>query len=93
MTERGLEPEFSGSVMAQLASITGPGRETASATCDLTGLPWCSTAGKVRARIFSPSAEGMVAAGAAGSKVGDKVRLRLLPTDVERGFIGIALAA
>ena len=42
MIERGLEPEFSDGVMAQLASITGPGRESAPAIDDLTGLPWCS---------------------------------------------------
>ena len=42
MTERGLEAEFSGRVLEQLSSITGPGRETAPAIDDLTGLPWCS---------------------------------------------------
>jgi len=42
MTERGLEPEFSARVEQQLASITGPARETDAAIRDLTALLWCS---------------------------------------------------
>ena len=42
MTERGLEPEFSGRVQEQLALLTGAGREIAPATQDLTGQLWCS---------------------------------------------------
>ena len=42
MIERGLEPEFSGRVQQQVASLTGPGRETSPEIQDLTGLLWCS---------------------------------------------------
>lgn len=42
MTERGLQPEFSASVQAQLAAIVGPAHETDARIHDLTGLLWCS---------------------------------------------------
>ena len=42
MAERGLEPEFPAAVHAQLATITGPGRDEDSRIRDLTALPWCS---------------------------------------------------
>lgn len=38
-------------------------------------------------RIFSPPAEGMLVGGGDGLQVGDKVRVKLLSTDVEHGFI------
>lgn len=42
MAERGLEPEFAAAALAQLATITGPGRDEDPRIRDLTGLPWCS---------------------------------------------------
>jgi exoribonuclease-2 len=42
MTERGLEPEFPADALAQLATITGPGRDDDPRIRDLTALPWCS---------------------------------------------------
>lgn len=42
MAERGLEPEFPAAVQAQLATITGPGRDADPRIRDLTALPWCS---------------------------------------------------
>ena len=42
MAERGLEPEFPAAVQAQLATITGPGRDEDRHIRDLTALPWCS---------------------------------------------------
>ena len=42
MAERGLEPEFPAAVHAQLATITGAGRDQDSRIRDLTALPWCS---------------------------------------------------
>jgi len=41
-------------------------------------------------RIAQPLAEGMLVQGAQGVDVGDKVRVRLLHADVERGFIDFA---
>lgn len=38
-------------------------------------------------RIFAPPAEGKLVAGVARPKVGEKVRVKLVATDVERGFI------
>ena len=42
MTERGLEPDFSERVLAQVASLSGPAREDDAAIRDLTHLLWCS---------------------------------------------------
>jgi len=38
-------------------------------------------------RIFEPPAEGKLAHGFDGLEVGDKLRVKLISTDVERGFI------
>ncbi len=42
-------------------------------------------------RIFSPPAEGKLVQGNGGLKVGQKVRVKLISTDVERGFIDFVL--
>ena len=44
------------------------------------------------ARLLTPPAEGRVVRGEGGMDVGDQVRLRLLATDPERGFIDFARA-
>ena len=44
------------------------------------------------ARVFAPPVEGKVVRGEEGLKVGDKVRVELLSTDVEHGFIDFARA-
>ena len=44
------------------------------------------------ARVFRPPVEGKVVRGFEGLDVGDRVRLRLLATDVERGYIDFARA-
>ena len=43
------------------------------------------------ARLISPPAEGRVVQGERGIDVGDKVRVRLLGTNIERGFIDFAV--
>ncbi len=42
MLERGLEPDFPAGVLQQLATLTGPARDTSASVRDLTALPWCS---------------------------------------------------
>ena len=44
------------------------------------------------ARVFHPPVEGRVVQGFEGLDVGDRVRVRLLDTDVQRGFIDFARA-
>src|SRR5450830_193540 len=46
-----------------------------------------SSTASVWVRIFSPPAEGKLVSGANGLKVGDKVHVKLVATNVERGFI------
>ena len=46
-----------------------------------------STADGIWVRIFTPPAEGKLVRGQTSLKVGDKVRVKLVATDVERGFI------
>jgi len=41
-------------------------------------------------RIMQPHVEGLLAQGAHGLDVGDKVRVRLIRTDAERGYIDFA---
>jgi VacB/RNase II family 3'-5' exoribonuclease len=43
-------------------------------------------------RVLRPPVEGMVVRGAEGLDVGDRVRVELLHTDIERGFIDFARA-
>jgi exoribonuclease-2 len=41
-------------------------------------------------RVLQPHIEGMLVRGAEGTDVGDKLRVTLLRTDVERGYIDFA---
>ena len=43
-------------------------------------------------RILTPPAEGKLVLGGEGADVGDKLRVRLVGTDVPRGFIDFARA-
>ena len=43
-------------------------------------------------RLLTPPAEGRVMRGESGLKVGDRIRVQLLSTDFERGFIDFAVA-
>jgi exoribonuclease II len=51
------------------------------------------SAGSTWVRTLVPPAEGMLVSGAARLDVGEAVRVRLVATDVERGFIDFARAA
>jgi len=44
-------------------------------------------------RVFSPPAEGKLVSHAPDLKVGNKVRVKLVSTNVERGFIDFVLAS
>jgi exoribonuclease-2 len=41
-------------------------------------------------RLLEPHVEGMLAQGAQGAKAGDRLRVKLIRTDVERGFLDFA---
>jgi exoribonuclease-2 len=43
-------------------------------------------------RVLQPHVEGLLAQGQQGVDVGDRLRVRLVHTDVERGFIDFARA-
>ena len=47
--------------------------------------------GAVYVRLFRPPAEGKVVENGAGLDVGDRVRVRLLDTNVEKGFVDFAI--
>ena len=51
-----------------------------------------STTDGIWVRIFTPPADGKLVSGAGGLKVGDKLHVKLVSTNVERGFIDFAMA-
>ena len=51
-----------------------------------------STTDGIWVRIFTPPADGKLVSGAGGLKVGDKLHVKLIATNVERGFIDFAMA-
>ena len=55
------------------------------------GIVMGSAASGTWVRIFSPPAEGKLAVNGAAFKVGQKLRVRLVEADVERGFIDFVL--
>lgn len=52
-----------------------------------------STTDGIWVRIFSPPADGKLVRGATSLKVGDKLHVKLVATNVERGFIDFVTAA
>jgi exoribonuclease-2 len=52
-----------------------------------------STTDGIWVRVFSPPADGKLVRGKTSLKVGDKVRVKLVSTDVERGFIDFVTQA
>lgn len=51
-----------------------------------------STTDGIWVRIFTPPADGKLVSGGGGLKVGDKLPVKLIATNVERGFIDFAMA-
>ena len=43
-------------------------------------------------RIFQPPVEGKLVGGASGLRVGNRIRVKLVATDVDRGYIDFAAA-
>ena len=52
-----------------------------------------STTDGIWVRIFTPPADGKLVSGGGGLKVGDKLHVKLVSTNVERGFIDFAMTA
>ena len=50
------------------------------------------SSGNTWVRVFAPPAEGKLVRGVPGLKVGQQLRIKLISTDVERGFIDFVLA-
>jgi exoribonuclease-2 len=48
--------------------------------------------GNTWVRIFTPPAEGKLISGVPDLRVGQQLRIKLISTDVERGFIDFVLA-
>ncbi len=71
MLERGLLPDFSPGVRSQTAVIARA----------------AAAPGPILRDLRRPALEGKVARGFGGLDIGDRVRVELLRTDVERGFI------
>jgi exoribonuclease-2 len=42
--------------------------------------------------VLNPAVEGLLAQGQQGTDVGDKLRVKLISTDVQRGYIDFARA-
>jgi hypothetical protein len=74
MIERNLDPDFPPAALRELAAIGGPAR----ATDDVRD---------VRDMLFQPPGERRLERGLQGLDVGDHVHVKLVHTDVGRGFI------
>ena len=63
---------------------------TPATTTNATALVTGASAKGTWVRIFQPPVEGKLERGFQGLDVGDRLRVKLLHTDVERGFIDFA---
>jgi hypothetical protein len=95
MIQRGLLPDFSPMVLAEVRAITEAPVSRDGAVRDLRELLWASidkgaSEKGTWVRILHPATEGRVVRGMKGLDVGDRVHVELVQTDVERGFIDFA---
>jgi hypothetical protein len=95
MLERGLRPDFSAAVLAELDKIpTAVGLNDksvrdASEIRDLTGLLWASIDNDDSRDLdqLTIPVDGRVTHGFEGVDVGDRIHVQLISTNVELGFI------
>jgi hypothetical protein len=107
MFERGLLPDFPPQALAELDGINGPAIRTEESTRDLRHLIWCSidsddsrdldqvTGASDKGtwvRLLQPPVEGRLVSGFQGLDVGHRLRVQLIRTDVERGYIDFKLS-
>lgn len=78
MLERGLLPDFSPAVLTEAGGIPTAAHATSAAVR--------------RARLINPPTEGKVIRGFEHLDAGDRIRVELVRTDVEQGFIDFARA-
>lgn len=92
MVERGLEPDFPAAVRAQPAGLGGPGRDADPLRYpDLSLLVTGQSEGNTWVRLLTPPVAGKLWTDGAALDVGTRVDVRLVSTDMERGFIDFAL--
>jgi exoribonuclease-2 len=72
----------------RIAAVAMSGRIGESFDAIVTGV----TPHGTFVRVLNPHVEGLLAEGQQGADVGDKLRVKLIQTDVERGFIDFARA-
>jgi exoribonuclease-2 len=72
----------------RIAAVAVSGRVGESFDAIVTGV----TPHGTFVRVLNPHVEGLLAEGQAGADVGDKLRVKLIRTDVEHGFIDFARA-
>ena len=107
MIERGLLPDFPPLALAELDGINGPAIRTEESTRDLRHHIWCSidnddsrdldqvTGASDKGtwvRLLQPPVEGRLVSGFQGLDVGHRLRVQLIRTDVERGYIDFKLS-
>ena len=75
-------------VAKRIAAIAMSGRIGETFDAIVTGV----TPHGTFVRVVSPHVEGLLAQGQQGADVGDKLRVKLIRTDIERGFVDFARA-
>jgi hypothetical protein len=87
MTQYGFEPDFPPEIAQQLAALKAnppkPRRIGDTFDAIVTG----ATPKGTFVRVMQPRVKGLLAEGGKGLNVGDKLTVKLIRTDVQRGFI------